>query len=139
MSSLISAELSLHGRRNWPYNSRSLLALPSSPKPPNESGQADQVLKPKTRPASRHNSESVFSDHARPTGRQRSQMSALVAEVDAVLTPIVAVNHEVELLSEPWMEGMRDSDRPGRLRRARCSRLRGPRSGVAAPPRTCEA
>ena len=39
-----------------------------------------------------------------PPGRQREQLAVLVVQVNPVLTPVLPVRDELEVLSEQWME-----------------------------------
>jgi len=48
-------------------------------------------------------------------------MPTAITIVDSVLTPVVAVYNDLELLPEQRMEGMRNPDGRGRLPGASCS------------------
>ena len=48
-------------------------------------------------------------------------MPTAITIVDSVLTPVVPVHDDLELLPEQRMEGMRDLDGPGHLPGVSCS------------------
>ena len=66
--------------------------------------QRQQAINGERAAAVRDNHERISGHDIGPPGRQREQLAVLVVQVDPVLTPVLAVRDELEVLSEQRME-----------------------------------
>jgi hypothetical protein len=87
-------------RRNLLYGDQPAV---SSSKLLHQIDQLEQVLEAKQASASGHCHEWIFRHHRGPTCRNGPQLICGVVEVDPVLTPVVAIRDQLELLSSQGM------------------------------------
>jgi hypothetical protein len=87
-------------RRNLLYGDQPAV---SSSKLLHQIDQLEQILEAKHASASGHCHEWIFRHHRGPTCRNGPQLICGVVEVDPVLTPVVAIRDQLELLSSQGM------------------------------------
>src|SRR5919197_4609161 len=100
---LSSAYLPLRMRRNFLYEGHPAI---SSSKLLHQIHQLEQVLEAEEASAAGHCHKWIFRRHRGPTCRNGAQLSRRVVEVDPVLTPVVAIRDQLELLASQGMVRM---------------------------------
>ena len=78
----------------------------SSSKLLHQVNQLEQVLEAKEASATSHCHKWIFRHHRGPTRRNGAQLSRSIVEVDPVLTPVVAIRDQLELLASQGMVRM---------------------------------
>jgi hypothetical protein len=61
------------------------------------------------RSTARDHHDGVGGHHIRPTSRKTDQLPVVIVEVDAVFPPVVLMEEQLELATEPGMMGMGDA------------------------------
>jgi hypothetical protein len=89
--------------------------------PVHQVSQRQQASRAERRPARRDHRERVRPRHVRPPGRQREQLPVLVVQVDPVLTPVLAVGDELEVLAGQRVERVGNPDAAVPITRIGCS------------------
>ena len=84
------------------------LCSPDSPELLQQVGQLQQIVVTKQTPTCGQDHEWVYRQHRRPTRWNRAQEAASVVEVDSILSPVVAVGDQLEVLASQRMVWMDD-------------------------------
>ena len=95
----VSAYLSLRMRRNLLYDPLAVFSL----KLLHQRDQLDQVLVAKEASTTGHRHKRIFRRHRGPACWKGAQASLGIVEVDAVLSPVVAIRNQLELLAPQRM------------------------------------
>jgi hypothetical protein len=99
ISCLMPAYLSLHKRRNLIYSTSSQLL--------HQVHQLEQVLIAKETSAAGHGDKGIWGHHRGPACWNRAQTPISVVEVNSILTPVMAIGDQLELLTSQRMVRMR--------------------------------
>jgi hypothetical protein len=96
---LLAAYLYLHMRRNLPYGSQPR----SSSQLLHQLHQLQQVFIAKEASAAGHHNKRIGRHYRGPTRGNRAQTAICVVEVNSILTPVVAICDQLELLPSQRM------------------------------------